>query len=157
MSVQVERRPRSGDQPGRDRGRQSTGTRRFGYSVAITVNLVLLYLINRSPGWQAVPFLTSGMAEVVPLVNASLIAGSVANLVYAVVDPRWLRALGETVTTSIGVAAMVRMWNVWPFDFDTTSVDWDLVSRVVLGFAIVGAVIGVIVAVVTLARALHRP
>ncbi|MBG0825186.1 hypothetical protein HS048_31330 [Planomonospora sp. ID91781] len=30
--------------------------RRFGYSVAVIVDTVLLYMINVAPGWQAVPF-----------------------------------------------------------------------------------------------------
>jgi hypothetical protein len=132
------------------------GARRVGYVVAVAVNLLLLFLINQSPGWQAVPFLTSDMQLALDLVNASLLAGVIANAVYVLADPRWLRAVGDVVTTSIGVAAMVRLWNVWPFDFGTTSVDWDLVTRIVLGLGIAGGFIGIVVSVVTLVRELVR-
>ena len=145
MSAHVERGRRRANPP-------AVGARRFGYSVGITVNLLLLYLVNRSPGWQVVPFLTDDMAQVIGLVNASLLAGVVANALYVVADPRWLRALGEAVTTSIGLAAMLRLWTVWPFDFGTTSVDWEQVTRVVLAFGIGGSAIAILVSLVSLVR-----
>ena len=44
--------------------RPAVAGRRAGYAVAIAVNLVLLYLVNVAPGWQAVPFLTESTTEV---------------------------------------------------------------------------------------------
>lgn len=132
--------------------RQPVATRRLGYVIAIGINLLLLYLINGSPGWQAVPFLTDATVLLLGLVNASLILAVAANLVYVLWDPRWLRALGDVATTSIGLAVMVRTWQVFPFDFGTPSVDWDLVARVALGIAIGGTSIAIIVAVVAFFR-----
>ena len=132
----------------------SFATRRFGYAVAITVNLVILALVNNSPGWQAVDFLTPRVPEVLGLVNASLLAAVVANAAYSLHDTAWFRALGDMVTTTIGVAAMVRVWQVFPFDFNTSTVPWDLVVRWVIGVGIAGSLIGIIVALVKLVRAL---
>ena len=140
----------------RPRGSQPTASRRVGYSIAVVINAVLLYLINRSPGWEAVPFLTDDTPRVLGLVNASLIAGVVANALYLVCDPRWLRALGDIVTTSIGLAALVGLWNVFPFSFAAASVDWELVARWVIAVAIGGSLIGLIVSVGQLVRALIR-
>ena len=144
MSAHVERRRRTNP--------PAVSARRFGYSIGIAVNVLLLYLVNRSPGWQVLPFLTDDMAQVIGLVNASLAAGVVANAVYVIADPRWLRALGDLVTTSIGLAALIRLWTVWPFDFGTTSVDWELVTRVVLGLGIAGSAIAIVVSLVSLLR-----
>jgi len=96
-------------------------SRRFGYVVGAAVNALLLYLINRNPGWEAVPFLTGDTIQVLGVVNASIAVGLVANLVYVVWDPTWLRSLGELATTSIGVLAMVRFWRVWPVDLPDPS------------------------------------
>ena len=162
MSTNLEHRPPDQqpepwyDGPRPRRGRPSPGARRFGYLVAVGVNLLLFYLINQSPGWQAVPFLTADVEQVLGLVNASLVAGVIANAVYVLADPRWLRALGDIVTTSIGVAAMVRLWQVWPFDFGTSTVDWDLVARVVVAVGIVGGAIGILAAVVSFVQACLR-
>jgi hypothetical protein len=134
--------------------RSSFATRRFGYAVAITVNLVILALVNTSPGWQAVGILTPRVPEVLGWVNASLLAAVVANAAYSLHDPAWFRALGDAVTTVVGGAAMVRIWQVFPFEFDTSTVPWDLVVRWVIGVGIAGSLIGVVVAVVKLVRAL---
>ncbi|GAA4413406.1 hypothetical protein GCM10023168_36310 [Fodinibacter luteus] len=126
-------------------------TRRVGYAVAVAVNAVMLYLVNRSPGWEALPFLTPETTEVLGLVNASIVAGVVANLVYLAWDPPWVRALGDVVTTSIGLTALVQIWQVWPIDLDS---GWTLVARWVIGIGIVGSVIGIIGALVRLGRSL---
>jgi len=139
-----------------DRGvkpRPGRSARRFGYSVAVVVNAAMLYAVNRWPGWDAVPFLTERTHLVLGLVNASIIVSLVANLVYLVRDPRWLKALGDLITTSVGLAALLRIWRVFPFDFAEGSVDWELVARALLVVAIVGSAIGIVVAIVSFFRA----
>ncbi|HEY7719895.1 MAG TPA: hypothetical protein VH915_14125, partial [Pedococcus sp.] len=133
------------------RTRAPTASRRLGYLVAVAVNGVLVYLLNVSPGWQAVPFLTDETPQVLGVVNASLLAGVVANLIYLVRDPRWLRAVGDLVTTAIGLAAMVRIWQVFPLQFEEQGVPWETIARVLLAIGIVGSAIAIVAALVTLA------
>lgn len=135
----------------------SVAGRRAGYAVAMAVNLILLFVVNVSPGWQAVPFLTESTTEVLLLVNLTMLVAVVANAVYSVFDPPWVRALGDAVTTSVGLASLVRIWQVFPFDFDTTSVPWDLLARWVIGVGIVGCVVAIIVALARFVRALAAP
>ncbi len=130
--------------------RPSVAARRTGYVIAVGINIVLLWLANVEPGWQVLPFLTRDMEQVMPLVNASLVVGAVANVGYLAADPRWLKALGDIVTTGVGIVAMVRMWQVFPFDFGAASFDWALLVRWVLGVGIVGSAIGVLVNLVSL-------
>ncbi|HET6967379.1 MAG TPA: hypothetical protein VFI44_03830, partial [Ornithinibacter sp.] len=137
--------------PRHERPRPGPGQRRFGYLVAVAVNALMLYLVNRSPGWEAVPFLTEATPEVLGLVNASIVAGIGANVVYLVRDPDWLRALGDVVTTAVGLAALVAIWRVWPLDLAS---GWDLLARWVIGIGIAGSVIGIVAAVVRFVRAL---
>jgi hypothetical protein len=66
--------------------------------------------------------------------------------------PRWFVFLGDAASTAIGTAALVRIWQVYPFEFATEPVDWALVARVVLVVAFVGSLIGIGVALV---RMLH--
>ncbi|HEX5198845.1 MAG TPA: hypothetical protein VFW27_02795 [Actinoplanes sp.] len=126
--------------------------RRAGYAIAVLVNTLLIYLINVWPGWDVLPFLTAGMTRVLPLINLSLVAGVAVNLVCLAHDARWLVAAGSLVTTSIGLAATVRMWQVFPFDFAAGS-PWPAVVRVLLIVAMAGSVIGIGVQIVTLLRA----
>lgn len=130
--------------------RPSVVARRTGYVIAIGINVVLLWLANVAPGWEVLPFLTADMQLVMPLVNASLMAGVAANVLYLAADPKWLKALGDIVTTAIGIVAMVAIWQVFPFDFGDASFDWALLFRWVLGVGIAGSAIGIVVNVVSL-------
>jgi hypothetical protein len=81
-----------------------------------------------------------------------MIAGLVANLLYLFRDPPRLRALGDLVTTGIGLAAMVRIWQVFPFSFEDDAIPWATVFRVALAVGIVGSAIGIVTALVALVR-----
>ena len=132
-------------------------SRRVGYTVAMVLNVALLVLVNVVPGWQALPFLTDDFAAVLWLVNASIVVGVLANAVYVVHDPPWVRAVGDVVTTSVGLAALIRMWQVFPIDFAETWVDMDLVARWVLAVGIAGSVVGIVAGAARLVRALTPP
>jgi hypothetical protein len=133
--------------------RPSVAVRRFGYLIAAAVNAALLYVVNVWPGWQALPFLTEDTGQVLVLVNLSLVVGVVANVVYLTYDAPWWKSLGDLVTTGVGMAVLVRVWQVFPFDFDGASFNWALLVRVVLVVALVGAAIGVVAQFLSLARA----
>jgi hypothetical protein len=128
--------------------RPSVTARRFGYVVGALVNVVMLYAANIWPGWAAVPFLNAETVLVMGIVNASIVSNVVANAAYLVSDPPWLQALGSMVTTTIGMLALVRIWQVFPFDFGASSVDWPLLVRAVLLVSIVGSGFAIIVAFV---------
>ena len=126
--------------------------RRAGYVVAAVVDAAMLYAVNRWPGWDALGFLTDRTPEVLGLVNASMLVSLVANLTYLVHDgPRW-RATGDLAVTAVGLAALLRIWRVFPFDFGDTGVGWALVVRVLLAVGIVGSGIAIVVAFARLVR-----
>lgn len=133
---------------GAARGR-SAGARRVGYCAAIGFGAALLLVLNGWPGWQAIPFLTSDTDQVLWLVNLSLAAGIAANVVYLAYDPPWVRSLGDLATTGIGLAAAIRIWQVFPF---ALSSGWSTVVRVLLVVAIAGSCIALVAQFVSLAR-----
>ncbi|HEX6335329.1 MAG TPA: hypothetical protein VFZ85_00085 [Jiangellaceae bacterium] len=134
--------------------RPSSATRRLGYGFGIVAGIVGLVLVNVWPGWESVPFLTSDTTEVLWLVNASLVAGIVANLAYLMHDAPWLVALGGVVTTGIGLAALIRIIQVFPVDFSDWDFDGTALVRILLIVAIVGSVIGIVAQFVALLRSL---
>jgi peptidoglycan biosynthesis protein MviN/MurJ (putative lipid II flippase) len=131
--------------------RPSTASRRAGYVIAVAINAVLLWLIHAWPGWDAVPFLTADFDTVLWLVDVSILVTIALNLLYLVRDPRRLTAAGAVVTTAVGLAAAVRMLQVFPFDFGDSDF-WPVVFRVLLWVAIVGSVIGIIANVAVVVR-----
>lgn len=140
-----------------DRKRPPVATRRVGYVVAVLVNAALLYGANVWPGWETLPFLTEDTSQVMPMINASILVSVVANAVYVLRDPRWLKALGDVVTTAVGLAAVLQMWQVFPFAFDDGGFDWALAVHVLLGIAIVGSIIGIVAGLVTFFRSVTAP
>ena len=136
--------------------RPTRTARRSGYAIAVIVNAAVLYGANVWPGWQVLPFLTADMALVMGLVNASILTSLAANLVYLASDTPFVKALGDVVTTATALAAAVRMWQVFPFDFGTASFDWALLVRVALVAGMIAGAIQIIVALVSLLRSLRN-
>jgi hypothetical protein len=136
------------------RKRPTQASRRAGYVIGVLVNLAMLYAINVWPGWEVLPFLTAEMTLVLGLVNASVLVNIAANVAYVVRDPAWFKALGDVVTITVGLLAMVRTWQVFPFDFGTSTFDWELLTRIALGVGMVGSGIGIVAALVRFARAM---
>jgi hypothetical protein len=124
-----------------------------GYVITIMINAAMLYAINRWPGWSAVPFLTMDTVLVLGWVNASIVAGAIANSGYVAYDAPWFKALGDIVTTVVGLCALVRIWQVFPI---VASDPWPLVARLVLAVAIGGSLIGLAAQATALARALNH-
>ncbi|WP_298460861.1 hypothetical protein [uncultured Cellulomonas sp.] len=128
------------------RPRPSPAVRRTGYVVSVLVNVLMLLAVTVWPGWQVLPFLSPQTTQVLPLVTASMVAGVVVNLAYLVADPPALRALGDVVVTSVGLAALVAVWRVFPLSFPEQAVDWAAVARVLLVLGMAGSVIAIILA-----------
>ncbi len=129
-------------------------TSRSGGVGSVLVNAVLLWAINVWPGWSTVPFLAPDMTHVLDAVNAALIAGIIVNLAFVVVRSRGLQALGNLVALGFGMAALLRLWDFFPFDFGDGWSGWPVVVRVFLALGMVGSVIGAVVEVVALIRSL---
>ena len=136
--------------------RQSRSARRVGYVFAVLFNSAGLCLVNVWPGWGAVPFLTGDTRQVLGIVNAVVIASLAVNVVYLFTDPRWLVALGGLVTTVLGLIGLIRIWQVFPFDFGDSSIDWTLLFHIGLVVGITGSCIAIVVQLVQLIRALVR-
>ena len=132
--------------------RPSAAARRVGYLVGIVVSVALLVILNGQPGWQALPFLTSDTSQVIGLVNLSLAASLSVNVVYLFYDPPWLKSLGDLITSGIGLAVAIRIWQVFPFAFHSSAAWWSTAIRVLLILAIAGSAISIVVQAVSLAR-----
>jgi hypothetical protein len=135
--------------------RQPITTRRFGYAIAIVFNAAVLWLVNVWPGWETLSFFTDETPRVLVLVNVSLVVSVMVNLIYFGYDPPWAVSLGTIVTTGLGLAALIRIWQVFPLDFAATF-DWAAVTRVLLVLGMAGSVIGLLVQIGQLVRALGR-
>ena len=126
--------------------------RRFGYTIAALLNGVMLFIVNNVESWD-LAWLTQDFDKVLTLVNLTLAASLLANIVYIGNDRVPVKPVGEIITTALGLVATVRVFNVFPFDFSAYDFNWEFMTRAVLIVAMVGSVIGIIVQAFKLARA----
>jgi hypothetical protein len=125
-----------------------TGPKRFGYLVAVAVNVALLHVVHQLLEWGWPDFVTDEFNDVLPIISVTLVASIVANAAYFWFDADWFTALGAAVTSAIGFAAAVRLLQVFPFDFSTYDTDWSWLVRLLLVIAIAGSAISFAVNVV---------
>lgn len=137
-------------------GREAQPARKVGYLVAVIVNTIMWVLVNVRPGWRELPFLTEDFLDILWLVNLSLVTSAVVNLVYLFLDPAWFKSVSQIGVLTVGMAASIRMWQIFPFDFSSYMFPWDTMTRVLLGLAIFGSFVAVVVELVKLAKLASR-
>jgi len=138
--------------PARTKPGPSPATRRFGYAVAILVNVALLIVANNLLAWDIFPFLTNDFERILPILNVSLGAAIVVNLVYLAYDAGWFKGLTQIGLLTISLAVTIRLYQVFPFDFATYEFGWKPVATWALILAMVGIGIGVVAELVRLAK-----
>jgi len=143
----------------------SIGTRRFGYAIAVGINVLLVVVVNNLLGFGWLPWLTPEFEKLLPVINLALIVNIVLNLLYMAHDEPPFKAATQIIVNLIAIGVLVRTLQVYPFDFsaydfpiDISAFDltWDLVARLVIGLAILGTAIAVVTDTVKLSRALDR-
>ena len=118
--------------------------RRFGYAVAIGINVALLWIVHNVVAWDWPPFITDEWNRVSGLVELSLFATILVTVAYLSFDPPRFKGIGDAVTGLVSLSATARVLSVFPFDFADYPGPWATLVRAALILAIVGTVIGII-------------
>lgn len=138
------------------RRRPGRAARRFGYVLAVVINLGVWFAVNVLPGWEVVPFLTDDFLQVLGLVNLSLLAAAAANVTYVVADPPWYKAAWDVGLSLVGLLASLRFIEVFPVDFADQAYDLTTLVRAIAIVGAVGSGIGVVSALVRFGREVYR-
>lgn len=132
--------------------RTGSGGRRAGYVVAAVINLVLWFLANVDPGWQAVWFLSPSTAQLLPLFNLVILAQAAANVLYAIFDSTGLKRFLEVPLTLLSLWLAVRVLVVFPFDFGPDGGIWSQIVHVIAFVGVFGTAIALIVNIAQLVK-----
>ncbi len=134
--VQTQDRPTQTRRPPRS-------SRVVGYTVAVLINTGLLIMVPNLLAWGWPAFLTPDFDQVVGLISISLIASIIFNLAYIWYDAGWFRHGGQVATGAISLVVMLRVYQVFPFDFS----GWGFDPGGALKVALVVGMVGVCVAI----------
>jgi magnesium-transporting ATPase (P-type) len=141
--------------------RTSTG-RTIGYSAAIFWNVALFiflsffykyiawYHIEADGSVTRLPMLTSDYLSWLPILITALILSIAANILFIIYDKYWLRETIQIILNIIGIAVVIALVSIFPFDFsvipNSTAVDIvPILVKFVLILAAVGLGIGVLI------------
>jgi hypothetical protein len=131
--------------------------RNVGYVISVAVNVAMLVIVQNLLEWGWPAFLTDEFVEVVPWISFSLIASIVANIIYRLDESVTVKSVGQIAVNLTSVWVTYVVLTVFPFDFSGYQFDWEIVARVVLIFAIVGAGVGALVEAIKLVSTLSGP
>lgn len=67
------------------------------------------------------------------------------------VDAAWFRSTCQVGVSTVGLAAALRMLQVFPFDYSAYAFNWAAVTRLVLVVAVFGSAVAIVVELVRLA------
>jgi len=126
------------------------GVRRLGYALAIALSVGVLLLVNNLPEGDQIPFLTSDFEQLLPLINALLLASIAINGVWILYDAAWFRSAGRITLNVLIMTLLALTYRVFPFDFSAYDFDWETLIRVLMVGVIVGLAIATIVEIVKL-------
>jgi hypothetical protein len=124
--------------------------RKIAYGASVVVNLVMLFVINNLLEWDWFRFLTTDFGPMLWLINVSLVATVLINLVWLGYDPVWFRSLSQIGLNLISAVVTIRMYQVFPFDFSAYEFNWAPVARLAIILTMVGLALGTITELVKL-------
>lgn len=128
----------------RNRKPPTSRSRQAGYVAAIVVNGLIAYAANNLLDWDIVPFLTTDFERVLPAINLSLGITIAVNFLRLAYDAPWFTRITEVISLTFSLAASLRVFRVFPFDFDGRPAVFEPLFRLMLIVAIVGSAIAII-------------
>jgi hypothetical protein len=101
------------------------GGRVAGYSIAIFWNIAFLIFFNFYYDFIAVytaeariPIITGDWAFFLPILNVALIVSIIGNIILIIYDRYELKQIIDIVTMLLGVAVVITLLNIFPFNFN---------------------------------------
>jgi hypothetical protein len=131
--------PPANDGERRRRTELGVTSRRLGYVATVFINMALLYLANNLVAWD-LPFLTDGFIAVLWVINLSLFAGMIGNLLLLVYDPLSFRRLVRISLNVVSFTAVYAVFTIFPFAFGPGTMD------VLVRIALLATMTGIVIA-----------
>lgn len=111
--------------------------RKSDYIGAVVINIIILYLINKVPGWNF-KFIKDGFTAVLWVMNINFVLQIAGNLCLVIYSERWFRNLVNLLLHTIGFVMFISLYIMYPFSFANAGVAWlDKIIRILLFISII--------------------
>ncbi len=117
---------------------------RAEFIVAVIVNIILYYIANNLLNWH-ISFIAPTFADVLWIVNYSLLAVIIVNLIFIFYHPNWLRNLLQAVVDVLFIITAYTFFTVFPF---LVGEGVDIALKILIALMIVASVISLVVHIV---------
>lgn len=130
---------------GKNLSQKREKSKKLEYLGAIVGNLVLLYIVNHLMKWH-IPFINEDFYKVLPYMNWSICVSIVANILYIFFNQKFIRLGTMPVLNIFSLLSVYMLFKVFPFDFKSVGMGiLNQVGKILLGFVVLGVVIGIVV------------
>jgi hypothetical protein len=114
--------------------------KRSGYIISLTVNLILLYIVNNLLSWN-LPFISVTFSQVLWVINLSIVVSIIRNIVFIKYNPLWFRHIMNSLIYFFGLIAVYILYKVFPLIYSQNYMV--LYYRILFILIIVGLVISI--------------
>ncbi len=121
--------------------------KRSDFIVAIIVNIIFFYIVNNLLNWH-ISFITPSFQDVLWIINLSIEANILANLIFLFYNPGWFRSSVQIILNIIGFYVAYLLYTVFPFTFSNINYTYGL--QILLIIAMIGIVIATVVEILKL-------
>lgn len=109
------------------------------FAIAIIINLIFLYIVNNLLSWN-ISFITPSFADILWILNISIVANILANIIFLIYYHDWLKTLIQVLLNILGILVVYYLYVVFPFVFSNIWITWGL------GIALILALFGIVIA-----------
>jgi hypothetical protein len=90
--------------------------RRGEYIGSAIVNLILLWVVNRIPGWH-LDFIRDNFGAVLWILNVNILVQIAGNLLMFLLDLPFIRYFSRIIMEAAGFITLIVLYYIFPFDF----------------------------------------
>jgi hypothetical protein len=131
--------------------------RKAGYIGTIVFTVAFIYVINNLLFWK-ISWLSPSFANIQWIFNISLGITLIANIVFLIADPLWLKSVGQLAMNIASFAVIFNLYKVFPFiTSETTHKTINVILIILMALTALASLVELIKLIIRIIRAIFNP
>lgn len=143
----------TGNKANKEKKGKSPFARRVGYAFGLLFSLLFLWIVTNVDTWS-LNWITEEWSQIESILRLSVTIDLIVYAVFLIGDARLIYYLGKLLTNIFGIYVSIRMFQVFPFDFNELAGGWgwlNSVFPVLIILGIIALIVSLIIRTVRLA------